>query len=505
MTRRPLCPKLSWLKRIREMSAMRILVAASEAVPLAKEGGLGDVAGSIPLAFRDLGCKVAVVLPAYRQALARTGDCELIATDLPVRLGRLKLTADILSTALAPGVPAYLVRRDEFYDRSGLYGNRGGEYFDNPERYIFFSRSILPLCSAVNFRPDVILANDWQTGLVMALLAEGALPRTAGVFAIHNMGYLGLVPPERTENIGLPDKYYREEGLEYYGQMSLLKAGIVYAQAVTTVSPTYAREIQTPEFGSGLDGLMHTVSDRLFGILNGVNYQVWNPVTDRHLAANYSPKDLTGKARCKQELLREMKLPAKLLERPVVGMVTRLVDQKGCNLLVEAIEDLFALDLGLILLGTGEERYRKLFSDLQTRHPNRLGLKLDFDPVLAHKIVAGCDMFLIPSLYEPCGLTQMFCLKYGTIPIVRATGGLEDTILDTGQGSRPGTGFKFGQFKAVDMIRAVRRAVETFENRERWHAMMVEAMAQDFSWDRSAKEYLALFERAVATRRAEPP
>jgi len=482
---------------------LNILVAASEAAPLAKAGGLGDVVGSLPLALMDLGCRVTVVLPAYRQALEQIGDYRITAKGLPVRLGKSGLSADILMGKLAPGVPLCLVRQDEFFDRSELYGSIHGEYPDNRERFIFFSRSIPALCSAAGFEPDVILANDWQTGLVMALLHEGALPRTAGAFAIHNMGYQGLVPPEKTENIGLPDEYYRAEGLEFYGQMSLLKAGIVYSQAVITVSPTYAREIRTPEFGAGLDGLMGSIKDRLYGILNGVDYEEWNPATDRHLAANYSPGDLAGKARCKQDLLKTMGLRGELLDMPVIGMVTRLFDQKGCHLVAEAAEELFALNTGLVLLAAGDENYQKLFSELQAQYPNRFGLKLGFHAALAHKIVAGCDMFLIPSLYEPCGLTQMFSLKYGTIPVVRATGGLKDTVTDPDETNGPATGFKFEAFESADMLKAIRRAVEAFHDRDAWQAMMREGMAKDFSWKRSAKEYLRVFEHAVAVRRGE--
>lgn len=482
---------------------LSILVAASEAAPLAQAGGLGDVAGSLPLVFRDLGHQVAVVLPAYRHTLARNQKFELAAKDLPVRLGRRNLTADVLVGELSPGVPVYLVRRDEFFDRTELYGSSQGEYFDNRERYIFFSRSIPALCEAVGFMPDVILGNDWQTGLVMALLAEGALPQTAGAFAIHNLGYLGLVPRDRMESISLPDSYYTMEGLEYFGQMSLLKAGIVYAQEVITVSPTYAREIQMPEYGFGMAGLMYSVRDRLHGILNGVDYKIWNPATDSNIAANYSPQDFAGKSRCKQELLKVMGLPGELMKRPLLGMVTRLFDQKGCRLVAEAAEELFSLDLGFVLLAAGDVRYQQLFTEFQARHPSRFGLKLGFDSVLSHKIIAGCDMFLMPSLYEPCGLTQMFSLKYGTIPIVRATGGLQDTVIDPNEGHSPGTGFKFDRFHSDELIIVVRRAIEAFQNRELWQAMMREAMAQDFSWYHSAKEYLTVFERAVAAKRAQ--
>ncbi len=482
---------------------MNILIAASEAAPLAKVGGLGDVVGSLPLALRDEGCRVTVIIPAYQEAVARLTDYRLTAKDLPVSLGNRRLNVDLLVGSLADGVALCLIKQEELFARPGIYGDERGEYPDNPKRFVFFSRSIPAICRGVGLQPDVILANDWHTGLLMALLAEGALPRTAGVFAIHNIGYLGLLSQGERKLIGLPDRYYGTEGMEYYGRLSLLKAGIVYAQAVTTVSPTYAAEIQRPDYGAGLDGLMRSVGDRLFGILNGVDYGVWNPATDPHVHTNYSPEDLAGKRACKQDLLQILGLPQGLVEQPLVGMVTRLVSQKGCDIVAEAAEELFDLGLGLILLGTGTEAYQKVFRDVQLRYPDRFGLRLDFDPALAHKIVAGCDMFLIPSLYEPCGLTQMFCLKYGTIPIARATGGLEDTILDPGQGNIPGTGFKFKRYGALDMVRAVRRAVETFREPSVWKAMMLAAMEQDFSWRRSAEAYVDVFEKAVATRRAE--
>jgi starch synthase len=479
---------------------LKILVVASEAAPLAQAGGLGDVVGSLPPVFRDMGHHVAVALPAYRRILEDL-SFKPAAMALPVRMGRRDFTADILEGELCPGVPAYLVRRDEFFDRAEIYGSTQGEYVDNRERYIFFSRSIPALCKAVGFIPDVILANDWQTGLVMSLLAEGALPKTAGVFAIHNLGYLGLVPPEQTEIIGLPDAYYTMEGLEFFGNMSLLKAGIVYAREVTTVSPTYAREIQTPEYGLGMAGLMQSVKDKLHGILNGVDYKIWNPETDKNIAANYSPRDLSGKPHCKKELLKEMGLPDNLSEKPLIGMVTRLFDQKGCRLVAEAAEKLFSLDLGLVLLAAGDAGYQQLFTELQARHPSRFGIRLGFDPVLSHKIFAGCDMFLMPSLYEPCGLTQMFSLKYGTIPLVRNTGGLKDTILDPDEDHGFGTGFKFDRFHSKNLVQMVRRATKVFQNKKRWQAMMLKAMSQDFSWEHSAREYLAVFEQAMAAKK----
>ena len=476
---------------------MNILIIGSETAPLAAAGGLGDVMGSLPIALTELGCRVSVVLPAYRSALKQLKEWEIRIEDLPVALGKRNVTGDILLGELDPDVPIYLVRRDEFFDRNGIYGTDKGEYFDNLERYIFFSHSIPALCSALSLQPDIILANDWQTGLVMALLDHGVLPGSAGVFAIHNMGYPGLVPHEGIGNIGLPDKYCRMEGLEFYGQMSLLKAGIVYAKRVVTVSPTYALEIQTPEFGFGLDGLMRSIKERLHGILNGVDYQVWNPETDKYLVANYSLRNLTGKALCKEDLLKVMGLDPGLMDRPVVGMVTRLVEQKGCSLLAEAAEELFDMGLGLVVLGSGDDVYESRLLDLQNRYPDRFGLKLGFDTGLAHKIIAGSDIFLIPSLYEPCGLTQMYSLKYGTIPVVRATGGLKDTVIDSNEEMGKSTGFKFDRFQAADLAEAVKRTLRAFEQPDLWKKMIREAMDQDFSWRCSANEYLNLFERTL--------
>ena len=480
---------------------MRILIVASEASPFAKAGGLGDVVGALPAALKDLGCDVSVAIPAYRTALAKIQDHEVAAENVPVQLGPWRIEADVLRADMDQEVPLYLIRKDEFFDRWEIYGPGREEYFDNPERYIFFSKSIPGLCKVVNLEPDVILANDWQTGLVMALLAEGNLPRTAGVFTIHNLGYLGLVPPERIPHIGLPDEYFGMDGLEFYGQMSLLKAGIVYSQAVTTVSPSYAKEIQTSAFGCGLEGLLRSVKKRLYGVLNGIDEKEWNPATDKHLKTHYSVKDLSGKKKCKEALIKEKGLSRKLMNRPLIGMVTRLVSQKGCELIAKAGAKIMESDVGLVVLGSGEAKYEQALERLQKKHPVRVGLTLGFDESQAHRIFAGCDMTLVPSLYEPCGLTQMYGLRYGTLPIVRATGGLNDTVQDPLEGYNPGTGFKFEKFKPGDLLKTVRRAVETYFDTKRFKAMRKEAMTQDFTWHKSAESYLKVFEKAVAERR----
>jgi len=480
---------------------MRVLIAASEAAPLVKTGGLGDVVGALPTALQELGCEVSLVMPAYRKALENAEKPAMAAKGIPVKLGQKHVPADVLETQVNPGIPIFLVRRDEFFDRSEIYGTSEGEYFDSRERFIFFSRTIPLLCRTLDYHPDIILANDWQTGLLMALLDEGAFPGAAGVFTIHNLGYQGLVPPENIALIGLPDKYYRMDSLEYYGQMSLLKAGIVYAHAVTTVSPTYAQEIQTREFGCGLDGLLRSIKKRLFGILNGIDEKEWNPEKDIHLQANYSRQDVSGKEQCKNELLKETGLPMRLVNRPLLGMVSRLVSQKGCDLLLGAAEKLFGLDVGLVLLGSGEAEYEKAFSALQENNQPHFRFISGFDESLAHRIYAGSDSIVVPSLYEPCGLTQMYALRYGSVPVVRATGGLNDTVQDPKERRFPGTGFKFKDFDPDALVAAIERANTVYKDADYWQAMMREGMGQDFSWRKSARQYLEIFERAMRHRR----
>lgn len=475
-------------------------MVSSEIAPLAQTGGLAEVAGSLPLALREQGCEVAVAMPAYRQALSGR-DFSVAADGVGVYPGGSALAGQILAGELAPGVPAYLVRHDDFFYRDGLYGGGYGAYPDNPERFIYFCRMIPGLCRAVGLEPDIIMANDWQTGLVMALLDLGALPRTAGVFAIHNQGFAGEVPPERARALGLPGGYMGMDGLEFYGRYSLLKAGIVYAQAVTTVSPTYAREIQTPEGGFGLDGLMRGISHKLHGILNGVDYRLWDPALDTNLAATYSPADLTGKRRCKEALLRRVDLPLDLMDQPLLGVVTRLSWQKGPGLIHDAAQGFFDLGAGLVILGSGEPEYEAMFQGLRDRRPDRVGLYLGYDSALSHQVMAGADLLLMPSLYEPCGLAQMYGLKYGTVPIVRATGGLNDAIRDPDEEPGTGTGFKFEAFSASALYEATQRAIDLFRNPEAWRAMMLNGMKQDFSWGRSAREYLKVFEQALAARR----
>ncbi len=471
-------------------------------VPLASTGGLGDVVGGLAPALAKLGCRVSVALPSYR-SVRDAHETRAVARNVPVRLAFEEHRVDFERLVIEDDTPVYLVRNDRFFDRGGLYSDIHGLFGDNHLRYMLFSRAVCAMCQTAAPPPDVILANDWQTGLTMALLDYGFLPRTAGVFTIHNLGYLGLVSAPDAGWIDLPNRYLGMDGLEFWGSFSLIKAGIAYADAVVTVSPTYAREIRTPEQGAGLDGLLRSRGNELFGILNGMDMDRWNPATDKALAANYSPEDLAGKRRCKLDLLKSTGLPEALADRPLLGLVSRLVTQKGMDLLAMALPGLLDAGMGMVLLGDGDPRFHAWFSDIAARFPGRFALHLGFDPVLARKVFAGADIFVMPSLYEPCGLAQMYAMRYGTIPVVRATGGLSDTVLDTARGAPVRTGFVFEGYSSADLADAVKRAAEAYGDPRDFRNLMLRAMSasEAFTWENSARQYMAVFERAVSRRR----
>ncbi len=479
---------------------LEVLIASPEIRPLAQTGGLADVAGSLPGALARQGVGAAVIMPAYQSVL---NNPALSFTDtglsFTVRQAGANIPGSLLRGELSPGVPAYLVRCDRFFDRPGLYGSAGVEHPDNPERFAFFCKAVIEVLPFLDRYPDVLMGNDWQTGLLMPLLAQAELDRPRGVFVIHNQGYLGLVPPVQWPVLGLPDAYFTLDGLEYYGQASLLKAGIAYSRAMVTVSPSYAREVQTPEGGQGLDGAMRHHARKLFGILNGVDYAVWNPETDPLIPAHYSARDFQNKRVCKESLLKEAGLAA-LADRPLVGMVGRLAAQKGFSLVAEAADDIFRLGLGLVILGSGEPVYEDQARSLEARFPDRCKVFLGYNDALAHRIIAGSDLVLIPSMYEPCGLVQMYGLKYGTVPVVRAVGGLNDTIRDFAGHNPEGlwdNGFKFSQFQSKALVLALRRAVELYSRPDDFQAMARGGMREDFSWDNSARQYIGLFEQVL--------
>jgi starch synthase len=479
---------------------VRILFAASEALPFAKTGGLADVVEALPKALAAQGHEVAVVLPRYRGIKTAVVVMPSITVPLGMRL-RFPSVADGSTIA---GVRYYFVDDPGYFDRDGLYGGDSGDYPDNAERYSEFCRVAIEIAKHV-WPPDVIHCHDWQAALIPVLLRTsfGDDPLVGDVpvvFTIHNMGYHGLFGREALERAGIPQGIFHPAGIEFFGNVNFLKGGLVFSDYLTTVSRKYAQEIQTREYGYGLDGVVRTRADRLVGILNGVDYAAWSPERDKFIAAKYSAKDLAGKQICKQALLELFALPPEHLAKPVVGIVSRFADQKGFDLIAEKAHELMHEDLVLVVLGTGDAKYEKLFAALARAYPGRVGVKIAYDNAIAHKIEAGADMFLMPSRYEPCGLNQIYSLKYGTVPIVRATGGLDDTIeqFDLEHGS--GTGFKFTEYSGVALMKAVRQALHLFMDERIWRRIQLNGMAKDFSWKGSAVEYAKVYAAARAAR-----
>jgi starch synthase len=465
----------------------KVLMVASEATPFAKTGGLADVVGSLPVALRALGHEVAVLIPRYR-AVALTG-MRRVHDSLPVWLGWHRYDTTVYQAG--GEIPFYLLDCPELYDREGIYGTSAGDYPDNHIRFAVLARAALEVARSI-FRPEVIHCHDWQSALVPAYIdtALAGDPTFLGVktlLTIHNLGYQGLFPQGALTEVGLDPALFHPGGLEFFGRVNFLKAGIIYSDAINTVSKAYAQEIQTPEYGFGLDGLLRSRSSDLSGILNGVDYAVWNPETDPYLAANYSAVDLSGKAACKLDLLRQFGFNLEeAANRPLIGIVSRFASQKGMDLIAEAGSALAQEDLTLIVQGAGDAPYEKMFHDLAWNHPSKIGVRVAYDDSLAHRIEAGSDMFLMPSRYEPCGLNQIYSLRYGTIPVVRATGGLDDTIDES-------TGFKFQEYSGAALLEAIRAALAEFQRPESWKARMLLAMSKDFSWNTSAREYGSLY------------
>lgn len=463
---------------------------ASEAAPLAKTGGLADVVGSLPPALRACGDQVAVVIPRYGFIDLEGMRC--VYDHLPVFLGPARFDTAIY---LAPEqYPLYLVDCPPLFDRDGLYGENAADYPDNHIRFAVFARAALGVARFI-FKTDILHCHDWQAGLVAPYLRTtfACDPTFMGVktlFTIHNLGYQGVFPKAALPAVALDPAVYRPDRMEFFGKLSYIKGGISLADALSTVSPTYACEIQTPEFGFGLDAALRARAGVLTGILNGVDYGEWNPQTDSYLPAHYSEGDLEGKRVCKEHLLAEFGLPPAAMTRPLLGIVSRFTPQKGIDLIAAIADDLAAEDLYLVALGTGEPDQEALMRRIAVRHPERIAVRIGFDNALAHRVEAGADIFLMPSRYEPSGLNQMYSLKYGTVPVVRAVGGLNDTIDE-------GTGFKFSKHSGPALWAAVGEAVRAYSQPEIWRAMMFRGMQKDFSWSRSADAYSVLYRQLL--------
>lgn len=487
---------------------MNILMVASEAIPFAKTGGLADVVGALPSELARLGHRVTVMLPAYRHTRECGQPLEPTNIQLDIPIGN-KIVAGSLLRSQLPGsnVPVYLVEQDDYFDRRELYRQDGADYRDNCERFVFFNRAVMESIRVLDLSPHIIHANDWQTGLIPAYLdieyrdAPG-YREIATIFTIHNMAYQGQFWHWDMLLTGLDWKYFNFHQMEFYGNLNLLKTGIVFSDAITTVSPTYAQEIQTSEFGCGLQETLQQRSEIVSGIINGVDYSIWNPETDEKIAANYTVDDWqSGKATCKRALQEELGLPLQQ-DVPVIGIVGRLADQKGFDLIARVMRQWVKhVDVQWAILGTGEQVYHDLLQQLQDAHPEKVAVRLTFSDELAHRIEAGADMFLMPSRYEPCGLNQLYSLKYGTVPVVHRTGGLADTIAPpSGENlaNRKANGFVFEFYEAAALESVLGSACDMYRNdRPAWEQLVTTGMSQDWSWKTSAKAYEKLYEETL--------
>ena len=486
--------------------SLRVVIVASEVVPFAKTGGLADVTGALPAALARLGHQVSVIMPRYPTIERAVRSLEKVLDRLTVPMGSHTEEGAVWSTKLAARIPVYFIEHQANFQRDALYTTTNGDYPDNAQRFAFFAKAALEACQALKLQPDIIHCHDWQAALIPAYLHtvlqhDPAWASTASLLTIHNIAYQGLFPPEVLEFLQLPPHTYSPEGIEFYGQVNYLKAGIVYADLINTVSRRFSQEIQTAEFGCGLEGILRYRGQNVYGILNGIDDREWNPARDRLIAARYSATNLAGKQRCKRDLLETFGLAPEWMNAPIVGIISRLVDQKGFDLIESAIHRMLALDLGLVVLGAGQARYEDFLRQIRERYAGKVGVTIGFDNVLAHKIEAGCDILLMPSRFEPCGMNQMYSLRYGTVPVVRATGGLDDTVESYDPTSDQGSGFKFDAYDAEALLATLQRALTLYRDRGAWERLMQRGMRADFSWARSAEAYAHLYATAMTKQR----
>ncbi len=475
-------------------------MVASEAAPFAKTGGLADVVGSLPLALRALGHDVRLVMPWYRAVRKATGNLVQDACKLPVQLGGTIYQAGFRESEIN-GLPVYFIDLPEFYDRPELYGEHGVDYPDNAERFALLSMAALELARQVRFIPDVVHAHDWQAGLVPVYLKQQCqrdnyFAGTATLFTIHNLGYQGVFPRQTGQFLGLDEKLLTADGLEYHGQISLLKSGIRFSDQVNTVSPTYCREIQTAEHGIGLDGLMRSRSERLHGLLNGLDGSLWSPDNDQALSQSYHAQNLSGKVACKKALQQELGLKDSA-RTPIVAMVTRIDAQKGIELLLECWDELLAHDLQLVILGTGNPDLEHRLAEAASFYPGQVKVLICFNDLLSRRIYAGSDLFLMPSRYEPCGLGQLIALRYGSVPVVHATGGLVDTITDPQVSEDQANGFVFHAYLRHSLLEGLNRALKVYAEPQNWKRLMLRGMTQNFSWAHAAGQYVDLYRLCI--------
>jgi len=475
---------------------LRIVMACPEIVPFAKTGGLADMVASLAASLARLGHDVSLIMPAYRSVLEQAPALRESNLRLQVPIDGAREEAQVLTGSIAPGVPIYFLRADRYFDRASLYGTPEGDYPDNARRFVFFARGVLELLRHLG-APHILHTHDWQSALAIAFLKAQperypGLSTVRTTFTVHNLGYQGVFPPEEWRLLNLDSSLFTPRHFEFYGKINFLKAGLVFADAITTVSPTYAREIQTEEFGFGLDGVLRERAPQLVGVLNGVDYDIWNPQTDPWIAQRYSAADLGGKLACKAQLQQAFALPAQP-HVPLFGCVSRFASQKGFDLIEAALDEIMERDLQLAIVGSGDQHYQELFCNLARQYPGKLAVKIAFEEKLAHQVEAGADLFLMPSRYEPSGLNQLYSLKYGTIPVVRATGGLKDSVQEWDAAAGTGTGFVFEDYEPSALLAAIDHALAAWRRQHDWRRLIQNAMQADFSWTHSAREYLRAF------------
>jgi len=478
-------------------AGLSIAIASPEISPFAKTGGLADVIGSLPKALAKLGVRVYLIMPAYRSVLQSDVALEDTGIRFAVVISNRSVEGSLMKTVVAKTIPVYLIRADHYFDREYLYGPPGGDYPDNAERFTFFSRAILEVLKLDP--PQILHAHDWQSALAVAFLRAqpqlySELSQVKAIFTVHNLGYQGLFPESEWHLLNLERSFFTLHHLEFYGKINFLKGGLVFADAITTVSPSYAEEVKTTEQGFGLEGVLQERAGRLTGILNGVDYDLWNPETDPLIAKTYGTKNLSGKRACKADLQHTFRLP-QAPDVPVIGMVSRLATQKGFDLLQEGLKELLSRNLQLVLLGSGDRPYQDFFRRTPVKYRGKAGVQIGFDESLAHRIIAGADLLLMPSRYEPSGLSQLYGLRYGAIPVARATGGLKDSIQEFDPETGKGNGFLFSRYEVPDLLQAVGRALAFFPRQKQWATLMKNAMVTDFSWNRSARSYLDLYQK----------
>ncbi len=481
---------------------MHIAFAASECVPFSKTGGLADVVGALPRALAALGHQVSVYLPRYRQT--KLTDPQTVVRSITVPYDDKYRFCSVVTAGSSAGIKFYFVEYPQYFDRDALYGTPAGDYPDNAERFAMFSRAVLEASKILGV-PHVFHCHDWQSALVPVMLRtlyaeDPAFREVATVFTIHNMGYQGLFPPETLPLLMLPWDLLTISKMEFFGQVNFLKGALVLSDYVTTVSKKYSQEIQTTEYGFGLEGVLRNRAATVTGILNGVDYEEWSPQTDRFAVAKYSPQDPSGKLQCKRDLLQAFGVKNADSKVPVIGIVSRFAAQKGFDLIAQIMDRLAREEMIVVALGTGDKPYEEMFQRLNKQFPNKIAAKVAFDNAIAHKIEAGADMFLMPSRYEPCGLNQIYSLKYGTVPIVRATGGLDDTIEPWDARTGKGTGFKFTDYTGEALLATIKQALLAYQDPSSWQTLMRNGMVRDFSWGASAREYGKIYERARQAR-----